>query len=133
MQTKTILSWVFRIIAAGILLQTLFFKFTGSPESMYIFNQLGAEPWGRIGSGVIELIVSVLLLIPRTAWIGALGGLAVISGALLAHLTKLGIVVMDDGGKLFILALVVLVSCLVVLYLHRAPFLAFIKGIFGKR
>lgn len=120
MKTKNLLSWLFRLIAAGVLLQTLYFKFTAHPDSVYIFSQLGMKPWGRIGSGVAELIISLLLLVPRTAWLGALGGLGVISGAILAHLTKLGIEVQGDGGTLFILAVVVFVSCLIVLFLHRA-------------
>jgi putative oxidoreductase len=102
---------ILRIVAALILLQTLFFKFTGAPESVWIFTQLGVEPWGRIGSGVIELIAAVLLLIPRTAWVGALIALGVMSGAILSHLFILGIAVQGDGGLLFGLALVVFVCC----------------------
>ena len=127
MKTTHILSWVFRLIAAIILLQTLYFKFTAAPESVYIFSQLGLEPWGRIGIGVAELIVGILLLIPRTAWLGAIGGIGVISGAIFAHLTQLGIEVQGDGGTLFFLALAVFVSCLVVLYLHRADLFLFLK------
>lgn len=120
-----ILDWIVRIVAAVIFIQTLFFKFTGAEESIYIFEQVGAEPWGRYGSGVAELIASILLLIPRTVWIGALLGLGVISGAILSHLTILGIDVQGDGGLLFGLALVVFVCCLVALILHRSeiPFL----------
>src|SRR5947207_15693441 len=97
-----ITSWTLRIIAAVILLQTLFFKFTGARESVYIFSTLGAEPWGRIGSGVVELIAAVLLLTPRTAVYGAGLSLAVISGAIFSHLTKLGIALpaVDDHGEL---------------------------------
>ena len=119
MKTQNTLSWIFRIIAAVILLQTLFFKFTGAEESIYIFSTLGIEPWGRIGSGIAELIISILLLIPRTAWMGAIGGLGVISGAIFAHLTQLGIEVQGDGGLLFFLAVTVFVSCVIILYLHR--------------
>ncbi len=124
---QNILSWIFRLVAAIILLQTLFFKFTGAPESVYIFSALGAEPWGRIGSGVIELMVSILLLIPRTAWLGALGALGVISGAILSHLTILGIEVQGDGGTLFYLALAVFVSSLIILYLHRGEVQRFLQ------
>ncbi|HMQ50176.1 MAG TPA: DoxX family protein [Saprospiraceae bacterium] len=120
MKTKNLLSWVFRLIAAGVLVQTLYFKFTAHPDSVYIFSQLGMEPWGRIGTGVAELVISILLIVPRTAWLGALGGLGIISGALMAHLTQLGVEVQGDGGTLFILAVVVFVSCLIVLFLHRA-------------
>ncbi len=127
MKTNNIFSWTFRLIAAIILLQTLFFKFTAAPESVYIFSQLGLEPWGRIGVGVAELIVSILLLIPRTAWLGAVGGVGVIAGAIFAHLTQLGINVQGDGGLLFFMALAVFVSCLIVLYLHRAELLRFLQ------
>ncbi len=116
---KSILSWVFQILAAVILLQTLFFKFTGAPESVYIFETVGMEPFGRYASGVAELIASILLLIPAFSWAGALLALSVMAGALTAHLTVLGIVVMDDGGTLFTLAILVTLSCLVVLYLRR--------------
>ncbi len=114
-----LVSWVLQLIIAVILLQTLFFKFTGAEESVYIFTQLGAEPWGRIGSGVIELIAAVLLLTPRTVTIGAILALGTISGAMLSHLTRLGIVVKDDGGLLFVLALVVFVASGLILLIHR--------------
>src|SRR2546428_7266753 len=117
-----ILDWLLRIPIAAILLQTLFFKFTGAKESVYIFTTLGAEPWGRIGSGVVELIASILLLMPRTAVLGAILALGTICGAIFAHLTKLGIKIpaVDDHGELFALALLVFVSSLVVLYLRRS-------------
>ena len=86
-----IVDWILRIIVAVILLQTLFFKFTGAKESVYIFTTLGAEPWGRIGSGVVELIASILLLVPRTAVFGAILALGTICGAIFAHVTRLGI------------------------------------------
>lgn len=117
-QTQLIVSWVCRIAAALILLQTLFFKFTGAEESVYIFSKLGVEPWGRIGSGVAELIAAVLLLYPRTTALGALLSLGVISGAIMSHLTVLGIIVKDDGGFLFILALVVFLTSGITLFLH---------------
>lgn len=110
LQNKTF-QLILRLIAAIILIQTLWFKFTGAEESVYIFSTLGLEPWGRIGSGIGELIASVLLLLPSTVWIGALLGLGIISGAIMAHLTQLGIVVQNDGGLLFILAIVVFICC----------------------
>jgi uncharacterized membrane protein YphA (DoxX/SURF4 family) len=116
---QNIISWILRIIVAVILFQTLYFKFTGAPESVYIFKTLGVEPWGRIASGVFELIAAVLILIPRTAWFGALMSLGVISGAIFSHLTKLGIVVQNDGGLLFILAVTVFVCSATVAFLHR--------------
>ncbi len=119
MTTKSISTWVLRIIPAAILLQTLYFKFSAAPESVYIFETLGLEPVGRIASGVAELIAAILLLIPRTTWLGALLGLGVISGAIFSHLTQLGIEVQGDGGLLFALAVVVFVCCAILVWLHR--------------
>ena len=126
-RTLNIIDWLLRIVVAVILLQTLFFKFTAAKESVYIFSALGAEPYGRIGSGVVELIASLLLLAPRTVVFGAILTLGTISGAIFAHLTKLGLTIpaVDDHGELFGLAIAVLVCTVVVLYLHRRqiPFL----------
>lgn len=118
--TGIVVSWLLQLVAAGILLQTLFFKFSGASESVYIFSTLGAEPWGRIGSGIVELIASILLLIPATTTIGAALALGVISGAIVSHLTILGIEVQGDGGLLFILALIVFVASAAILVLRRA-------------
>jgi hypothetical protein len=112
-------SWALQLIVAGILLQTLFFKFTGAAESVYIFSTLGAEPWGRIGSGVVKLIAALLLLFPETITIGAILALGVIAGAIVSHLTVLGIEVQGDGGVLFLLALAVFVSSVAILFLRR--------------
>ena len=114
-----VVSWICRIAAALILLQTLFFKFTAAPESVYIFTKVGAEPWGRIGSGVVELIAAILLLTPRFVWAGALLALGVMTGAILSHLTVLGIEVQGDKGLLFFLAVAVFVTSSVALFLHR--------------
>jgi len=124
-KAQLVASWILRLVAAGILLQTLFFKFTGAEESKYIFSTLGAEPWGRIGSGIVELIAAILLLIPSTATIGALLAAGTMSGAILSHLTVLGIEVKNDRGLLFTLAVIVLLSCLSVLFIQRydIPFL----------
>ena len=118
--TITVLSWLLRIAAAIILLQTLFFKFTAAPESVYIFTKVGAEPWGRIGSGVIELIAATLILTPRFTWLGSLLAMGVMAGAVLSHLTILGIEVQGDKGLLFALALVVFVCSTINLLLHRS-------------
>lgn len=115
--------WSLRLLAALIMLQTLFFKFSGAEESVYIFSQLGIEPWGRIGTGFAELIASILILIPRTTPLGALLGLGIMSGALFFHLTKLGIVVKDDHGQLFIYALLVFISCLILAWSFRKQIL----------
>lgn len=114
-----IASWVIQVVVAAILLQTLFFKFTGAEESKYIFEKLGAEPWGRYASGIAELIAAVLVLTPRTIVYGAALAAGVMVGAIGSHLTKLGIVVMDDGGLLFGLAVAVFVGALTVLFIRR--------------
>lgn len=113
--------WACRVVVALILLQTLYFKFTGAEESKYIFTTLMGdnEAVGRIGSGIVELFAAILILIPGTAWLGALIALGTMSGAILSHLTKLGIVVKDDGGTLFILALVVFACSAVSLFFDR--------------
>lgn len=115
----SILSWLLRIVAAVILLQTLFFKFTAAPESVYIFTKVHAEPWGRIGSGVIELIAAILLLWPRFTWLGSLLTLATACGAILSHLTVLGIEIQGDKGLLFGLAITIFAASAVNLFLHR--------------
>ena len=116
---KKILPWIARLVAAIILLQTLFYKFSASEESVYIFSQLHAEPWGRIGSGVMELIASILILVPKTTAWGALLGLGIMSGAILAHILVLGPVVKDDGGLLLIYAILVFISCLYLVWIYR--------------
>jgi putative oxidoreductase len=116
---ESIASWGLQLLVAVILLQTLFFKFTGAEESVYIFTTLGAEPWGRIGSGVVELIAAILLLTPRTAPVGALLTMGVLTGAIGSHLTVLGIEVKGDGGLLFGLAVTSFVGSGIVLLLRR--------------
>nr|WP_297787518.1 DoxX family protein [uncultured Allomuricauda sp.] len=129
MTTKSITNAILRIIPAVILLQTLFFKFTAAPESVYIFETLGLEPWGRIGLGIIELIVAILILVPKTTWLGALMGIGIMGGAIFSHLTKLGIVVQNDGGTLFILALVTLAFCVLLAWQNRSR-IPWLKNLF---
>ena len=119
MNLKNILSWLFRIAAAVILLQTLYFKFTGHPESVELFTKLGVEPWGRIGTGVIELITGILLLIPATAFIGGFLGMGLMAGAIASHLLVIGVESKGDGGQLFMLAITVLVLSLIIQFLHK--------------
>lgn len=119
------LSWLLQIVAAVIMGQTLFFKFSGAPEPVYIFTTLGAEPYGRWLAAVSELVAVVLLLWPAMAGAGGLLGLGVMSGALMAHLTtKLGIEVLGDGGLLFALGIVVWVACAGIVFLRRNQLLA---------
>jgi len=120
-RTFLLLSWALRLVAAVILLQTLFFKFSGAKESVYIFSSIGMEPWGRYGTGVIELFASALLLLPATVPYGAILALGTMSGAIFFHLTKLGIALapVGDNGELFALALVVFTCSLALLVMHR--------------
>jgi len=126
---SSIASWILRIIAALIMLQTLYFKFSGAEESVYIFSQLGMEPWGRIGSGILELIASILILYPKTTFLGSVLAIGLMLGALIAHLSKLGIVVKNDGGQLFIYALIVLVSSIILAVIYRNDGITFVKRV----
>ncbi len=118
-KSKNILIWALKLIAAVIMLQTLYFKFSAAPESVYIFSSLGMEPWGRIGTGIMELVASILIIVPRTTAYGAFLGLGIMGGAILSHVLFLGIAVMGDGGQLFIYALLVFISCAILLYIYR--------------
>lgn len=125
-----ITSWILQIVAAFILLQTLFFKFTGAPEPVAIFTALGAEPWGRYGSGIMELITGGMLLVPKTAALGGLLGAGIMVGAIASHLTVLGITLegagINDGGVLFTMAIVVLLASGTVAFLRRSELLSLI-------
>jgi putative oxidoreductase len=113
------ISFLLRLIVAIIFLQTLYFKFSAAPESVFIFSAIGMEPWGRIGSGIIELMASILILLPRTIWLGAFMALGTMTGALFFHLTILGINVEGDDGLLFIMACVVFIASLITLWKER--------------
>ncbi len=119
--------WILRIVAALIMLQTLFFKFTASAESVYIFTTLGIEPFGRIGSGIAELISSILLLINRTTLLGAIMGMGIMAGAIVSHILVLGLVVMDDGGQLFAYALITFICCALLTYINKEKIPALLK------
>lgn len=123
--------WICRIVAAVILVQSLFFKFSASPESVYIFDKVGLGAPGRIGSGIAELIAAILLLMPSTSWMGALLALGVMGGAIMSHLTILGIVVMGDNGLLFALALIVAFCSATILFISR-QFLPIIGTYFSR-
>lgn len=120
--------WIVKILAAIILLQTLFYKFTGAPESVFIFETLGLEPYGRIGLGVIELITAILILIPRTTAIGAILGTGILFGAIFSHIFVLGIEVQNDGGGLFALAVIALACCIILLMAKKSEILNFIHS-----
>lgn len=116
---KKYISIGLRLIVAALLIQTLQYKFTAHPDSVYIFSKVGLEPYGRIGIGFLELVAGVMILIPRTVWLGTILTLGIIGGAIFMHLTILGIEVQNDGGSLFFLALLVFGLSLGVLGLHR--------------
>jgi len=118
MKANTIFTWTLRLLAAVIMLHTLYFKFTAHEQSVALFTQLGMEPWGRIGTGVLELIASILILYPGTTGWGAGLGLGLMSGAIFFHLTKLGIVFGGDA-VLFIYAVITFVCCLILLIKYR--------------
>ena len=115
--------WIVKLVAVVILVQTLYFKFSGAEESVYIFSTLGVEPYGRIGSGIIELIASILILIPRTTLLGAIVGMSTMVGAIASHLLFLGVEVKNDGGTLFILAIITFICCSILIYCtkHKIP------------
>lgn len=122
---KTKLLFALRLIIAVILIQTLRFKFTAHPDSVYIFETVGLEPIGRIGIGVLELIAGLLLLIPKTVWAGAILTLGIIGGAIMMHLTQLGIEVKGDGGVLFATAVITFILSAITLFFYKKdiPFL----------
>jgi uncharacterized membrane protein YphA (DoxX/SURF4 family) len=129
---KKYLPWVLSLVAAIIMLQTLYFKFTANPESVYIFTAVGMEPWGRIGTGVAELIASILLLIPSVRYIGAFLSAGIMAGAIASHIFLLGIEIQGDGGYLFILAFIVLLSSGILLLLDKEKILMIIKSKLNK-
>jgi uncharacterized membrane protein YphA (DoxX/SURF4 family) len=128
MTIQFILKWVLRLAAAGIMLMTLYYKFTAHPQSVHLFSELGMEPWGRIGTGILELIASVLILYPRTTGIGAGLGAGLMAGAIFFHITRLGIKFDGDYG-LFTMAVLAFVSCIILLVIHREQVL----NLLGRR
>ena len=126
-QMKYYLRRVMSVLAAIVLIHTLYFKSTKAPENVYIFSQLGMEPYGRFGTGIIELIIAGLLLYSVTSLLGAILAIAIISGTLFSHLFVLGIAVQNDGGLLFGLALIVFVSSSVSVFIQPEKLIKMIK------
>jgi hypothetical protein len=118
MKNNTVV-WIVKLVVVIILVQTLYFKFTAADESVFIFTKLGVEPFGRIGAGILELIASLLILIPRTALVGALLAFGTVLGAIASHVFVLGIEVQNDGGTLFALALITAIASLFLIYNDR--------------
>ena len=140
MNSKSMISWALRIIAAVILLQTLYFKFTGHPQSIRLFTSIGAyihwygaNPYMRIGTGVMELIAGILLLLPSTSFIGALMSLGVISGAIATHLF-IPTVGINFGGDpwLFIMAVIVFFCSLLIMLIEKEQGIAWYNKFFKK-
>jgi len=126
MKIQLIFTWIIRLLAAYIMLQTLYFKFTVHPQSVALFTQLGMEPWGRIGTGILELIASILILYPRTTGWGAALGMGLMAGAMFFHITKLGLKFDGDYG-LFTMAVIAFICCAVLLIIYRKQVLGVLK------
>ena len=118
MNMRNLTIWILRLVPALIMLQTLYFKFTAQPESVKLFTALGMEPYGRIVTGILELIAAILILIPRYTGYGAILGLALMTGALFFHLTKLGVYV-DGDALLFTYAVVTFICCAILILAYR--------------
>lgn len=121
-----------KLVVGVIFLQTLFFKFSAAEESVFIFSKLGVEPWGRIGSGLIEFFIIVLFFNPRFVWIGALVGIGAMFIALASHVFIIGIEVAKDHGLLFILALINFIGCCILLYADKESFLLNLKKVLNR-
>jgi hypothetical protein len=116
---QRITSWICQLVAAGIMIETLFFKFTAAPESVYIFRRMGTEPWWRWGQGIWELLASACLIMPRLRWLGGILTTGAMLAAILSHMTWLGYSIMGDHGLLFCMAVVTFSCGFTVMILHR--------------
>ncbi len=132
MDIKNSISGILRVTVAVILIQTLYFKFSGHPESVHIFSALGIEPWGRIGLGIMELITALLILFPKTKILGMVASLGIILGAVFSHILVLGLNVSNDGGALFTLALIVLIATTIFLTIHKNELISFVSKFLKK-
>ena len=126
MKLQLIITWILRLLAAAIMGMTLYYKFTAHPQSVHLFTELGMEPWGRIGTGVFELIASLLILYPRTTGFGAALGCGLMAGAIYFHATKLGLKFDGDYG-LFTMAVIAFVCCFILLIIFRNQILYLLK------
>lgn len=132
MSMNNIIKLILRLLVSIIFLETLYFKFTAHPDSLLIFYQLGIEPWGRIGLGVIELIIAILILHPKTNLIGMVGSLVVILGALFSHILILGVNFNNDGGRLFTLSVIVLIASITFLLMHKKDLISLLLKVIKK-
>ena len=119
---------ILKIVISIILIQTLFFKFSGAQESVDLFTKIVGEDEAtmRIGTGILELIASILLFIPKRTWLGAILAFSIMGGAIMSHLTIIGIAHNNDSGALFFSAIIVLIFSFILLCLNlkSIPFIS---------
>ena len=117
-----------KVLAAAIMVQTLYFKFLGAEESIDLFTKLAGENESimRIGTGVLELLAAIFLFVPSKTWFGAFLTVILMSGAIMSHLTILGIEHNNDGGILFISAITTFLAGTILLIQNKKdiPYLA---------
>ncbi len=123
------ISWIAQIIAAVIMGQTLFYKFTGHPQTLEIFQEELNMPNGHYIIGALELLACILLILPQSVVYGAILGAGLMTGAIIAHITKLGWE--GERGALGLYAVLTLTSCLVVLIVRRRQ-IPIVKGIISE-
>ncbi len=109
-----------RVVASAIFAYTAYMKFTAAPAAVYIFQRIGMEPAGRYAVGALEVITIVLMLIPKSAWRGAILGALMMFGAICMHLTIGEFNINGDSGLMFGAAIVVLACCVSILVMHKA-------------
>jgi putative oxidoreductase len=114
-----VITWICSLVAAGIMIETVFFKFTAAPESVYIFSKMGTEPWMRWVQGIWELLASIGLLWPRLRWAGGILTTGAMLAAILSHMTWLGYSIQGDAGLLFGMAIVTFTCGVTVMWTHR--------------
>jgi len=112
MSTHHPIVWILRFVAAYILITAAFMKFNGAEIDIKLFSHIGMEPHGRILIGILELAAAIFILIPQSTIYGAFLGLGVMTGAIIGHLTVIGL-----GG--IHMAIIVFVCCLILIYLRR--------------
>ena len=107
-----LLVWLIQYFMAYTMFQAAFAKFLAMDAVVVMFDEIGMEPHGRILIGLIELLAAVCLLIPGSSIYGAFLALGVMVGAIIGHLTNIGIEGVDR-------AVLVLVGCSTIIYLRR--------------
>lgn len=113
------ISWVLRIITTYIIFQIVYFKLSGDPQCIFVFEKMEIEPHGRFITGLIELVVGIFLLVPNTKLLGILGAFGAASCCLTAHFTVLGIEINNDGGQLFSMTASVFVLSIILSIIHK--------------